>query len=74
MNPWVKFSRLMAPGAKLIVTVASVGTDGTSIVTLRDLSTVRVAGDSVGVGEKAFIQSGRIVGKAPALPAYSIEV
>lgn len=74
MNPWVKFSQLLAPGVKQIVTVTSVGTDGTSIVALRDTSTVRVAGDSVSAGDKAFIQGGRIIGKAPDLPSYSVEV
>lgn len=74
MNPWVQLTRLMAPGAKQIVTVASVGTDGTSVVTLRSGGDVRVAGDSVAAGQKAFIQGGRIVGRAPDLPAFSVEV
>jgi len=73
-NPWIKFKALLAPGAKQIVTVASVGTDGTSIVTLRDNNQIRVTGDSVAAGEKAIIQEGKIIGKAPGLPAQTIEV
>ena len=74
MNPWVKFAQLLAPGAKQIVTVSSVGTDGTSVVVLRNGSAVRVAGDSVAAGQKAFIQNGRVIGRAPDLPAQSVEV
>ncbi|MCY0966122.1 hypothetical protein [Parathalassolituus penaei] len=73
-NPWIKFKALLAPGAKQIVTVASVGADGTSIVTVRDGSQIRVAGDSVAAGEKAIIQDGKIMSKAPSLPMLSVEV
>lgn len=74
MNPWTKFAQLIAPGAKQIVTVASVGSDGTSVVTLRNGSSMRVAGDTVAAGQKAFIQNGRIIGRAPDLPVQNVEV
>lgn len=73
-NPWVKFGALTAPGAKTVVTVTTVNNDGTSIVTLRNGSTLRVAGDSVTTGDKALIQNGKIVGAAPSLPIQSVTV
>lgn len=67
-NPWVRFGALIAPGAKAVVSVKSVGLDGTSLVELRSGDELRVQGDSVAVGEGALIQGGRIIGAAPLLP------
>jgi hypothetical protein len=74
MNPWLKFKRLTAPGAKTLVTVTTIHNNGSSTVTLRDGSEVLVQGDSVEAGSKAFIQDGRIAGKAPDLPVQTIFV
>ncbi|WP_297533521.1 hypothetical protein [Thalassolituus sp.] len=73
-NPWARFGALVSPGAKAVVTVAAVNADGTSVVTLRSGGTLQVRGDSVAVGQKAIIQRGEIKGKAPDLPAVTIEV
>ena len=73
-NPWVQFGALTAPGAKAVVTVTTVNSDGTSIVTLRSGQSLRVQGDSVAASSKALIQGGRIIGAAPALPVQSISV
>lgn len=67
----MKFGALIAPGAKAVVTVSAVNTDGTSIVTLRGGGSLRVQGDSVVQGQKALMQDGRIIGAAPALPVQS---
>lgn len=73
-NPWVKFGALIAPGAKAVVTVTAVNSNGTSVVTLRTGETITVQGTSVGVGEGAVIQNGRIIGQAPALTAVSVDI
>ncbi len=73
-NPWVKFGALNAPGAKSVVTVATVNSDGTSIVTLRSGQSLRVQGDSVPATNKALIQDGKIIGAAPSLPVQSVVV
>jgi hypothetical protein len=70
-NPWVKFGALTAPGAKAVVTVTTVNSDGTSIVTLRSGQSLRVQGDSVPANSKALIQDGKIIGSAPTLPVQS---
>lgn len=73
-NPWIKFGALITPGAKAVVTVSAVNADGTSMVTLRSGDSLRVQGDSVTQGEKALIQSGKIIGSAPSLPMASVDV
>jgi hypothetical protein len=73
-NPWVKFDALTAPGAKAVVTVTTVNSDGTSIVALRSGQSLRVQGNSVETNSKALIQGGRIIGAAPSLPIQSISV
>jgi hypothetical protein len=49
-------------------------TDGTSTVALPDGWEIRVRGQSVAVGQSAFIQSGEISGQAPNLPVVEITV
>ena len=73
-NPWVKFGALIAPGAKMVVTVSAVNADGTSMVLLRGGGSLRVQGDNVSQGNEALIQDGRIIGAAPSLQVLSIEV
>jgi hypothetical protein len=73
-NPWISFGKLFDAGAKTIVTVTTVNADGTSIITLRSGSTLRVQGDSVTAGDKAIIQGGKIIGRAPNLPVQTVEV
>lgn len=73
-NPWIRLNKLLTPGAKTIVTITRTNIDGTSTATLRSGETIRVQGDNVATGDKAIIQANRIIGKAPNLIHYSIEV
>jgi len=73
-NPWARLSKLISPGPKTIVAITTVNQDGTSTATLRSGETIRVQGDNVPAGSKAIIQAGKIVGKAPDLPHYDVEV
>lgn len=74
VNPWKKFKSLLPDDAKQVVTVQTVNADGTSVVTLRGGDTLRVFGDSVQAGNRAIIQSGKIVGPASALTFTEITV
>jgi len=73
-NPWAQLDGLLDQGGRSVVTIDVVNSDGTSSVTLRSGDAIRVRGDSVGAGQKAIIQGGEIKGKAPDLPAVTIEV
>ena len=46
----------------------------TSTATLRDGTVVVVKGETVGVGQKAFVQGGEVKGAAPELAQYEVEV
>lgn len=73
-NLWAKFRRLLPDDPMLVVTVNSVNADGTSTVTTAAGGAMRVIGTSVAVGDKAYIKGGAIIGEAPALTHYEIEV
>lgn len=74
MNPWKQFSHLIAPGAKAIVTVAAVNSDGTVDVTLASGAALKVSGSGVSVGDKVIIQGEKIVSKASVLPVVNTVV
>lgn len=74
VNPWKRFIELLPGGSRAVGTVESVNTNGTSTVKLRNGSSIIALGTDVAVGDKCFIKDGVIVGKAPNLPQYDIEV
>lgn len=73
-NIWKQFEQLLPKDPLLIATVASQLSDGTSVVSFPGGGTAIVKGTSVAVGNKAFIQTGRIQGEAPNLPYSEHEV
>ena len=74
-NLWARFQRLIPNSPTIIVTVMSVNTtDGTSLVTTAGGGTMRVIGTSVPAAGKAFVRDNAIIGKAPDLPYYELEV
>ena len=58
---------------RMIMTIDAVNTDGTVTATSYRGSSVRVLG-SGNVGDKVYVQGGVIIGIAPDLPFYEIEV
>ncbi len=73
-NLWKQFSALLPSDPLLIATVTDHNSDGTSTVTYPGGGTAVVRGQSVAIGNKAFIQNNQIQGEAPALPVYEMEV
>ena len=73
-NIWRKFKTLLAESTIEVVTVQSINAAGTSKCTTYQGGVVIVNGDSVTVGNKAFIKGGQIIGEAPDLTYYEIEV
>lgn len=74
MNLFQRFLELI-PGADPLLVGTVTATSGTS-TTLEALGggVVIVRGGGVAIGQKAFYQAGAIVGPAPDLPTYEIEV
>lgn len=74
VNPWKKFAALLPGGARTVVTVTTNHGDGTSTVTLRNGSTMRVKGESVAPPDKALVVDGEIRRKVPSLPQHAASV
>ena len=73
-NIWQQFKSLLPEGSKTVATITANNGNGTSQAQLRDGSIVTMKGESVGVGQKAFIQGGEVRGTAPDLAQYEAEV
>ncbi len=73
-NIWQQFKALIPDGVRVIATITANNGNGTSQAELRDGSVITVKGESVGVGERAFIQNGEIKGTAPSLAQYEMAV
>ncbi|MEG0007975.1 MAG: hypothetical protein RR721_08135 [Aeromonas sp.] len=74
MNLFKQFLELVPGEAPLLVgTVTAVSATKTTLQALGG-SVVVVRGGGVAIGQKAFYQAGAIVGPAPNLPTYEIEV
>lgn len=71
-NPWKRLQKLLPQDPLLIGDVVLHHNDGTSTVTLADGRELRVRGQNVAVGQKAFIRGGEIRGPAPNLAVVSI--
>ncbi|WP_422135477.1 hypothetical protein [Endozoicomonas sp. ALD040] len=73
-NIWQQFKSLIPEDGRTVATIMAKNGNGISQVRLRDGSVISVQGESVGVGQKAFIQGGAIQGSAPELAQYEAEV
>ena len=73
-NIWQQFKALIPEGVRVVTTIIANNGNGTSQAELRDGSVITVKGESVGVGERAFIQNGEIKGTAPGLAQYEANV
>ncbi|WP_299733366.1 hypothetical protein [uncultured Endozoicomonas sp.] len=74
INIWQQFKALIPEGVRFVATVTANNGNGTSQVALRDGAVVTVKGESVIVGQKAFIQDGEIKGTAPSLAQFEVRV
>lgn len=75
VNIWKKFVGLMPGGSRTIGKVVFINTvQGTSTIEMRDGARFNVKGTSVPVDSRAIITDGVIVGQAPDLPHYVVEV
>lgn len=75
VNPWKRFIGLLPGGSRTVGTVTSVNLqNGISVITLRNGSQISAKGTGVARGLKAFVVDGQVVGQAPGLVQYEIEV
>ena len=75
VNPWKRFISLLPSGSRVVGTVTYVNTtSGISTVRLRNGSDITAFGVSVAAGNKCFVKDGQVVGPAPDLPQFDVEV
>lgn len=75
VNPWKRFISLLPGGSRVVGTVTYVSTlNGTTTVQLRNGSDITAFGVSVVAGNKCFVKDGQVIGPAPNLPQYDVEV
>ena len=73
-NLWAEFKRLVPGDPLQIGTVDSHNADGTSSITLLGGGSLRARGQSVSVGQKAFVRAGLVEGAAPNLAVEMIDI
>ena len=74
MNLWAQFRALLPADPLVVVEIIAHNLDGTSTVTTPEGGVMRVLGQGVAVGLRAFVRSGAVEGEAPTLPVYTAEV
>ncbi|AXQ27582.1 hypothetical protein D0B54_02350 [Solimonas sp. K1W22B-7] len=74
MNIWKQFQQLLPSDPQLVGEVLRHNADGSSSVELPGAQVIRVQGQSVAAGLRAFVQGGRIQGEAPDLPTYELPI
>lgn len=74
MNLFKQFQELIPGADPLLVGTVSATTDTSTTLETPSGGVVIVRGGGVAIGQKAFYQSGAIIGPAPDLPTYEIEV
>lgn len=73
-NLWRQFEGLLPSRTKLIGTVSAHNGDGTSTIDLPEGGSLRAIGIDVPIGDKAYVQEGRVIGPAPNLPTNDYTV
>lgn len=74
MNAFQRLLGLTNTGPRTVATVIAINPDGTSTVQLMSGLQIGVLGTNVVAGNKAYIESGRIIGQAATLPYSEIQV
>ncbi|MTI12039.1 hypothetical protein [Sansalvadorimonas verongulae] len=73
-NPWKQFQGLLPKASRIIGTVTSHNSNGTSTLTLRNGSTITVRGQTVAVGQKVLVEDGEVRREVPDLPVYNVQI
>ncbi|GAA4648796.1 hypothetical protein GCM10023116_10690 [Kistimonas scapharcae] len=73
-NIWLRFKALLPSGNRTIVTIIANNGNGTSQAQLRDGSIVVVEGEIVSGGSRALVVDRKVIGMAPELLQYEMDV
>ncbi len=73
-NVFNRFQQLLPQAVTTVVTITALNGDGTSDATTLGGVAVIINGESVAVGQKAYIQNDSIVRQAPDLPITRLDI
>lgn len=73
-NAFNRFQTLLGKDSIDVVEITILNTNGTSQATTLAGSTITIKGESVSVGQKAFIRGGEIVRQAPNLTPVQVSI
>ena len=73
-NPWKKLKGLLPEAPLLVGAVTAIHPDGTTTVQTLGGGILRVRGQGVSIGSKAFVRGGVLEGPAPNLPSYTVAI
>lgn len=71
MNLFAYFKRLLPSDPLLVAEVISHQSDGSSLLETPAGGIIRARGTDVAVGANAYVQGGRVIEEAPALPIFN---
>ncbi len=74
MNPWKRLRKLIAGPPTLVGIIQAHNADGTSTAQLTGGGNIRVNGQDYAIGAYVLIKDHDIVGEAPSLPSYTVDV
>ena len=74
INPWKAFQGLLPKGSRMIGTVESLNSNGTSTITLHNGSSITAKGHDVNIGNKVLVEDGEVKREVPDLPFYTVQV
>ena len=74
INPWKAFQGLLPKASRMVGTVASHNSNGTTTITLHNGSSITVKGHGVIVGSKALVEDGEVKREVPDLPFYTVHI
>lgn len=73
-NIFTQFQAMIPKSITVVVTITAVNGDGTSDGTTLSGVAIKVVGDSVPVGQKAFVKDGAIIRQAPNLSISNVVI
>ncbi len=74
INQWRTFQSMLGKLPIRTGTVTAHNVDGTSTLSMTGGGTMRAIGQSVPVSSNAFVRGNEIIGEAPSLTAYTLDV
>lgn len=74
MNKWKQLQDLMPKDITIIGQVTAHNSDGTSNILTSQGVLIKAEGQNVPTLTNAFVENGRVVGQAPTLPIYTLNI